>query len=196
MVKRFGVAGIVLLATAVAAPRADDGSKTYPAHVLIIRHGEKPPEEAMSPDLTAEGKDRAEALPKLFVKAVGRPDPFPTPDFIFAARDSDKSRRSTETVAPLAKALGLKVNADIGSNDFAQLAHDLMHDPRYAGKTVLVCWHHGKIPALAGKLQVVGVPDPWDAHLFDRVWQIDYDQDGKATFADRPQRLMPKDSEK
>ena len=32
--------------------------------------------------------------------------------------------------------------------------------------------------------------------VFDRVWQITYDDQGNATFRDRPQRLLPGDSEK
>ena len=195
MLKRFGVAAFVLSALALAAARADDAT-TYPAHVLIIRHGEKPPPDATSVDLSAEGKDRAEALPKLFLKADGRPDPFPTPDFLFATKDSKKSRRPNETIAPLAKALGLKVNDAFADDDFAALAQELFHDPRYADKTVLICWHHGRIPALAEKLNAVGAPNPWDSTVFDRVWQIDYDKEGKATFRNLPQRLMAKDSEK
>ena len=175
---------------------AGDENKSYPAHVLIIRHAEKPPDDAPSPDLSAEGMARAEALPKLFKKTDGRPAPFPSPDFLFAAKDSGDSSRPGETIAPLAKALGLTVNSDFTKKDGAELAHELFRNPKYAGKTVLICWRHGKMPKLAGQLKAVGAPDPFDNAVFDRVWQIDYDKDGKATFTDLPQRLMPKDSEK
>ena len=186
----------VLLALPAARLPADDEAPTYPAHVLIIRHGEKPPATEKSPDLTPEGKERAEALPKLFQTSAAEPAPFPAPDFLFAAKDSAKSRRPHETIAPLAKALKLKVNSDFAAEDVAGLAHELFHNPQYAGKTVLVCWHHGKIPALAAQLKAVGAPDPWDPEVFDRVWQIDYDKEGKATFTNLPQRLMPKDADK
>jgi hypothetical protein len=188
---------ILLLPTLTLAPsRADDAPKTYPAHILIIRHAEKPPADAASPDLSAEGRDRAEALPKLFLKADNRPEPFPTPDFLFATGDSKDSRRPTETVAPLAKALGLKVNDRFGVADGAKLADELFHDPKYAGKTILLCWRHHMIPELAGLLKADGAPDVWNPDVFDRVWRIDYDKGGKAKFSNLPQRLMPKDSEK
>src|SRR5262249_10882497 len=59
---------LAVLSTAVlllVAARADE-EKTFPARVLIIRHAEKPPDEAMSADLSAAGKERAAALPGLF----------------------------------------------------------------------------------------------------------------------------------
>jgi YD repeat-containing protein len=32
--------------------------------------------------------------------------------------------------------------------------------------------------------------------VFDRVWQLSYDDAGRVTFRDRPQRLLPRDAEK
>jgi hypothetical protein len=184
-----------VFAIALVMPRADDPAKTYPKHVLILRHAEKPPDEAMSPDLSQKGKERALALRGLFEKSDGRPDPFPVPDFLFASKDSNRSHRPTETIAPLAKKLGLKVNDTYPNEDYAKLAHELFHDPKYAGKTVLICWHHGRIPELAGRLKAKGAPSTWDPTVFDRVWRIDYDAEGKARFRNLPQRLLAGDSE-
>lgn len=195
MTGRFSLA-IFLLPTLTLTAAPTDEPKTYPAHILVIRHGEKPPADAASPDLDADGKARADALPKLFVKAANRSDPFPTPDFLFAARDSKNSHRPNETIAPLAKALGLKVNDGVKDADYAKLADELFHDPKYAGKTILICWRHHDIPELAAALGATDAPTSWDSAVFDRVWQIDYDKDGKATFRNLPQRLAPKDSEK
>ena len=148
MVRRFGLVVLLLPTLALAAPAADQ-PETYPAHILIIRHAEKPPDEAMSPHLSAAGKARAEMLPKLFRKADNRTDPFPTPDFLVADSLTKKSNRPNETVAPLAKALGQKVNDHYGDADSAKLADKLFHNPKYAGKTVLICWRHHDIPELA-----------------------------------------------
>jgi hypothetical protein len=52
------------------------------------------------------------------------------------------------------------------------------------------------IPELARRLKADGAPDDWNSDLFDRVWRIDYDKDGKTRFSDLPQRLMPKDAGK
>jgi hypothetical protein len=191
------ITALAALPFLTAAPIcAEDAPKTYPAHILILRHAEKPPASENSADLNAEGKARSEALPKLFARSDDRPEPFPAPDFIFATKETNKSRRPAETVAPLAKSLGLKVNSDYNDDDFDKLVHELFHNPKFAGKTVLICWHHKMIPEVAATLKAVGVPDSWDSEVFDRVWQIDFDNDGKTTFADHPQQLMPKDSRK
>jgi len=76
------------------------------------------------------------------------------------------------------------------------LADELFHKPKYAGKTILICWRHHDIPELAGQLQAKGAPDVWNSKVFDRVWRIDYDKAGKAVFSNLPERLTPTDSEK
>jgi broad specificity phosphatase PhoE len=158
--------------------------------VLIIRHAEKP--EGDSIHLSPEGQQRAEALPRLFAKSVDRPDPFPTPDFIFATKKSSHSNRPLETVMPLAKALHLDVNARFKDDECDRLATELLTSPRYAGKTVLVCWHHGKIRELAQKLKAEDVPDHWKESVFDQVWVITY-KDGKGKLRKRHQGLLPGD---
>jgi len=65
--------------------------------------------------------------------------------------------------------------------------------PVHAGKTVLICWHHGNIPALARALGIKDAPTPWPEMQFDRVWRITF-ADGVAALTDLPQRLLPGDS--
>jgi hypothetical protein len=187
-----------LLSCAVAvwpAPVRGEGAKSYPARILLIRHAEKP-DDPKEVGLSERGKQRAAALPKLFEKADDRAEPLPKPDYLFATRDSEASRRPTKTLKPLAKKLGLKVHAEVANKDFAALARKLLSDPKYAGKTVLICWHHGTMPELAVALDASQAPDRWKDKVFDRVWQIEYSRDGKATFRDRPQRLLEGDAKK
>ena len=120
-----------------------------PQTILIIRHGEKPADEAASDGLTAKGDERARELFRLFEKSASRPEPFPTPDFIFAARATKNSRRSKLTVAPLSEKLMLPVDDGFGKDDADRLAKELLATPKYAGKTILICWQHGGIPQLA-----------------------------------------------
>jgi broad specificity phosphatase PhoE len=187
----LGLATVLLVGT---PPAAGGAAETYPARILIIRHAEKADNDSV--DLSEKGKQRARALPDLFKKSERRRRTLPSPDFIFATKDSKESHRPRETVKPLAKRLGLKINDDYANKDFAKLAHALLHDPRYAGKTVLICWHHGTIPELAAKLQAPDAPRHWEPRGFDRVWSIDYDKTGKATFHDLPQGLLTGDSVK
>ena len=126
-----------------------------PKAIYIIRHAEKPDSDSNSdsdadsnpdPNLTPKGIERAKALVHVI------PDHFCTPDFIFATAPSKHSNRPIETVTPLAKALNMPILDPYASADFANLAHDLLTDPKYSAKTILICWHHGKLPALAQAL--------------------------------------------
>jgi hypothetical protein len=184
--KVLAVRIVALLVVIAACSEA----QAQPREVLIIRHAEKP--EGASIHLRPEGQKRAEALPRLFVKGPDRPDPFPTPDFLFATRKSSNSNRPVETLTPLAKALNLEINDRFKDGEYDKLAAELLTDPRYAGKTVLVCWHHGKIPELARSLKAQDVPQEWKDRVFDRVWVITY-KDGKGKLKKRHQGLMPGD---
>src|SRR6266852_4783353 len=94
---------LVGLLSAASAPATSqtDGKLTNPRHVLIIRHAEKTDDPA-DVHLAKRGEERARALPQLFVASADRPEPFPTPDFLFATRATDRSNRPVETVTPLA----------------------------------------------------------------------------------------------
>jgi hypothetical protein len=63
-----------------------------------------------------------------------------------------------------------------------------------AGKEVLICWHHGRIPDIAKALGIAK-PPKWDGKVFDRVWQITFTK-GKAALKDLPQMLLYGDSAK
>jgi hypothetical protein len=185
-----------------ATPAQGKQAAGRPQCVLILRHAEKPKKEDGGIHLTSRGAARAAALPSLFPippTFPTKPAPFPRPDFLFAAAKSDNSNRPVETVEPLARALGdLRINHKHPDHDYKAVVKHLFEDPRYAGKTVLICWHHGQIPHLtrailkqatnADKLKDQ-VPD-WDDAIFDRVWQITFDEQARATYANHPQRLL------
>ena len=184
------MSAICLLLLVAAHP----ATASRPRTVLLVRHAEKPPDGDPSVGLSAAGVKRAEALPTLFRKAADRPDPFPTPDVVFAAKNTDHSHRSVRTVKPLAAALGLKLRSDIVNDEYPKLV-ELLTGPTYAGKVVLVCWHHGNLPGLARGLGATGVPNKWKEDVFDRVWQLDFAADGSVTRRDRPQRLLTGDAD-
>jgi broad specificity phosphatase PhoE len=211
---RFVAAALTLAALSLAITHATAEGEPkkntkYPQHILIIRHSEKTGEKD-DVHLSKKGKERADALEGLFVASKDRPDPFPTPDFIFAACAHKDSQRPVETVTPLAKKLKLTIDERFDNKlpkpdekdtpdkklRAAELRDELFSSPKYAGKTVLISWRHGTLPALATTLKAGKVSEKWADEVFDRVWQIDYDNDGKATFRDRPMRLLPGDSEK
>lgn len=159
-----------------------------PTTILLIRHAEKPPADAQSMDLSPAGIERANHLPQLFAP----PHNLPRPDLLFATHASKKSNREVETLTPLSKAIALPISADIDDKDFATLATELLSG-KYAGKVILVCWHHGSLPQFARALGAVPPYDRWPDAQFDRLWRIDY-RNGNATLTELSESLMPGDS--
>jgi phosphohistidine phosphatase SixA len=156
-----------------------------PSVILLIRHGEDTGIAPHDFNLGQRGFQRAQALPKLFASRL------PKPRVIIATHATKGSNRPVETVEPLARALDIPIDNRYSDDDYKILAHDLLTDPRYAGKVVLVCWHHGKIPRLAKALGVKGAP-LWPEDQFDHVWVIE-PEGGSARFEDVHQKLLDGD---
>ena len=157
-----------------ALQRSAAVSSTGPAHVVILRHGEKP-QDPRNPNLSPTGEKRADML------ATTIPQIFPHPDFLFAAAPSKNSNRPVETLMPLARALTMPLASSIADNDYEVLAADLFEKPDFAGKLIIVCWHHGDIPDLALALKVPKAQIKsaqgmdgmhWDSAVFDLFWSI------------------------
>ena len=188
---------------------------------MIIRHGEKLGDSSSDkdggPNLSTRGSARAAALPQLFVPAQspygcalsigkdqdftgdyvpvqiqGTAPRFSTPDFLFASQASTSSNRPVETITPLSAALNLTYNDKHADADYAKVAGDIQTLSKYAGKVVLVCWHHGNIPNLATALGVAN-PPAWPGTVFDRVWVISY-SNPTASLANDAQMLLYGDS--
>ena len=188
MVRLRQCVAVALLAGMLVLMGAKHHDAAGPKTVYIIRHAEKPDGEK-DPHLSPRGQERAKALVKAF------PKDFAAPDVIIATAVSKQSERPIETVTPLAEKLHLKLETDYADNQVEELAHAVLTDHAYAGKDVLICWHHGQIPHLAKALGAKDVPDKWPADVFDRVWVLKFDG-GEAGFEDRPQRAMEGDSKK
>jgi len=162
-----------------------------PATIYLIRHAEKLTDGRE--DLSPAGFARAAVLPELFLPVSGSNRVLlPKPEFLFATHASKHSNRPVETITPLSIALHLPIDASIANDDYPALA-SLLLSGKYAGKIVLVSWHHGNLPKLARALGAQPPYDPWPEMQFDRIWRIDY-HDGQATLTDLPQALMPGDS--
>src|SRR3954447_7067360 len=104
----------VLMIVAVAPAAAQ------PAHVILIRHGEKDPANHDNNHLSLAGKARAAALAPYLLES---PDlrPLGRPAFVFAQRAPDPSKNSVrpiETVQPFAAAAKLTVLTPYVRDDY------------------------------------------------------------------------------
>lgn len=197
-------------------------ANNLPNQVLIIRHGEKLGDPKKDNDggrhLSVRGSARAAALPSLFIPALPQlgcsmhhkpaeftahyhevpvkgPVPrFPSPHHIFATEASKNSKRPIETVTPLATALNVPLNDGFADKETSiqKMTNAILND--FPGEIILVCWHHGEIPAIAKALGIAK-PPKWDGKVFDRVWQITFPK-AKATLMNSAQMLLYGDSAK
>jgi phosphohistidine phosphatase SixA len=167
--------------------------RSHPAEIILIRHAEKPPDDA-NLHLTARGRERAGALAALLTTA---------PDFVahgrpvalFAARSTPHGhgQRTRETLEPLATQLNLPIQMPYPAGEYAALAKYVLQEPQFDGKTVVICWVHESLPQLAAACGVKRHPARWKSSAFDRVWLITY-HGQKASLADLPQHILPGDS--
>lgn len=175
-----------------------------PAQVILIRHAEKPAEGA---ELSPQGFRRADALVKFFqtnpaVKRYG----LPVAIYAAAPKNEDSSVRSIQTVTPLSQAIGVRVDDRFTRGQTNKIVRDLMENPAYDGRMVLICWQHERIVEIAQNLAEYNgspasvynaIPTEWPAAAFDRAWIVDLSTSGKVTaFKNIPQRLLPGDSAK
>ena len=174
--------GAIALLSVLPTPVPTHSPATRPAHIILIRHAEKPA-DPRNPHLSRAGVRRAQRLVS-FITTDPAMTRFGLPAAVFATRTTkdDNGQRTQETVAPLAQALKLPVQAPYLGKDYAQLAKQILADPAYAGKTVLICWNHEEIPQLAAALGIAPDPPKWKGSVFDRVYVISY-QDGTAVLA-------------
>jgi len=159
----------------ILTAHAQEGPKN--STVLIIRHAENPPNgHALSP----RGKERAEAYKNYFLNFTVDSKRV-EPNAIIVAADSKHSHRPRLTVQPFAKAANLPIDNRFANKQPADLAAELRAN--YQGKVILVCWHHGQIPAV---LRAMGA-DPetllpngkWPKAVYDWVIMLSFDQNGR-----------------
>ncbi len=164
-----------------------------PAQVILLRHAEKPADEA-SPHLSPRGEERARALATLLttnpVLTANGP-----PVALFASRATKEGHgsRPALTLKPLAARLHLAIQAPYAAKNTAALAQAILQNPAYDHKTVVVCWVHDNLADLAEALGVKPRPGPWKKSVYDRAWRVVFER-GEASLSDFPQTLLPGDA--
>ena len=150
------------------------------ATILLIRHAEKSG-DPLDAALTPAGEARAQAYVAYFRNLAHGPSAIATPTQLIAAADSVHSARSRLTLEPLAASLGLPLDLTVADHDFQRLAERLLGDPRDDNATILICWHHGQILALAHALGASPstLPATWPDAVFGWLLRLDFDASGQ-----------------
>jgi broad specificity phosphatase PhoE len=173
-VRRSLFTAVILASALPVVADAQEGPKN--AVVLIIRHAEV---ADSGHGLSPRGEERAEAYKNYFlnftVDSKRR-----KPDEVLVARDSKQSHRPRLTVEPFSKAAKLPINSSFGNKQPADLAAELRAN--HQGKVLLICWHHGQIPALLRALGAAPetlLPNgKWPKTVYDWVIITSFDENG------------------
>jgi hypothetical protein len=160
-----------------------------PAQVILIRHAEKP--IIGGETLSLRGRERTWALVPFF---YGNPAvlSYGLPAAIYAT----KSVSTLLTVKPLAEKLALPVVDKFTSEQVQTLVKDVLNNPDYEGKMVVICWSCEEMPQIASLLGVKKPPKRWPDKTYDRMWVLSYDDESKVSLKDLPQKLLYGDSSK
>ncbi len=136
--------GAVIISIALAPPLA-----SQPLQVILLRHGDKDPNRK-DYNLSPKGFLRAMALGRLLpacfgpVERIGTFELNPT---------NQKNARSYQTAVPLAVATGVPIQIFWGSRQDSTLAaRQLLADPAFEGRSVVLFWEHQRLPLLARAL--------------------------------------------
>jgi hypothetical protein len=185
---RFGMVLVALfLSSAVPVVAQQDGAPGLAGTtILIIRHAEKPVSKSGGPGLTAAGETRARAYASYFRNFAVDGTPVHI-DTLVATADSRSSMRPRLTVEPFSRAIGLPVRQQFEDQDVKGLAGWLASGPSH--RTVLIAWHHGKIPRLLSELgadpQSLLPSGIWPPTSYDWVLYLHYGEDGGLAVAKR-----------
>lgn len=158
----------------------------FPKEIILIRHADKLNQAKPGSFLSPKGEIRSVAFANYYLNK------FSEPDYIIATDPTDSgkgsSMREIQTVAPLANILaerhpqtGFTILRHYRNKDSQELINDLLHDKKYHGKIILICWHHAKIPQLLKGLGVTSTQKKLDINNFDTVYVVKYDTSGNVT---------------
>lgn len=173
------LAGIALSAAfSSITPKAPEKN----LRVIIIRHGEKPPDKDAY-DLSCQGMNRALQLPNVLHQKFGKPDYVYVPS-LTCGTFTDHARMF-QTVTPFAVKYDLTINSRFGEKAYKKVADDVMQKEG----TVLLVWEHTAIKHIAKKLGAPN-PQPWPDDDFDSIWIIDF-ENGKASLTRDKEGLDP-----
>jgi 2,3-bisphosphoglycerate-dependent phosphoglycerate mutase len=132
---------------------------------ILIRHAEKAKDNASDPDLSPEGKQRAEALATMLDRST------------IASIYSTNFKRTQQTVLPVAQAKGLAIqtyqHAEI--NWLQKIARE---NP---GKIILMVGHSNTIPDIANTLLGEKKFEQYPDTLYNQMLVIPYSEKGKPT---------------
>ena len=108
---------------------------------------------------------------------------FGRPDFLIAAKSSDRSRRPVETIEPLAAAVGLEIKRKFDDDEVDALVAALGEKRAYRSKSGVMSWRHSDIPSLVVTLGAPAdtIPGEWSESDYTTLVDISYSSGSNVT---------------
>lgn len=131
--------------------------------IILLRHAEKdtsPGANKDDPQLTAEGKQRAERLVETIKKYK--------PEYIY----STNYRRTVSTVTPLAEKLNARYRLQIQKYDHTELEELANQLLKLKGRTIVVAGHNTTTPMLANILVKQQKYGGLNESEYNKIWII------------------------
>lgn len=175
-------APLILVVFLISSVRVDAVPKT----VILIRHGEKVPDENY---LSVKGFERAAALPYYFFNTPLYNNPPITHVFAAGQESADSSIRPIQTCKPTADFYKLLLNTNFKPYQTSELAKELLTNSIYDNTTVLICWSHGHIGQIVTALGAEN-PSKWKHNIFDQVYLVTFDKKTTPKVQTIMQKLM------
>lgn len=139
-----------------------------PTTVLLIRHGEKPKDDA-DINLTVKGTQRAVALAPYLLGTFGQPCAI----YAMGQHKPTSSVRPIQTITPTANVAGLSVITQYNKDSYKNLVTEIMSKPEYEGKMVFICWEHLQLRKIAKEFGIPKKDIPkWKGDDYDHLWQL------------------------
>ncbi len=157
-----------------------------PKAVILIRHGEKIPDEN---HLSVKGLERAGALPYYFFNTPLYNNPPITHIFAAGQENANSSIRPIQTCKPTADVYKLPLNTSFNSDQTSEIAKELLNNSIYDNATVLICWSHGHIGKIVTALGAEN-PGKWKHDVFDQVYLVTFEKEKAPKVQTIYQKLM------
>jgi broad specificity phosphatase PhoE len=160
---------IIVIYTAIAVGLAWFFESQATTTMIFVRHAEKALIPVDDPGLSEVGQARAGELARQLVDA----DVIAGIDAIY----STDTRRTRETVQPIADALGLEINTYENQEDNEPIVDEMVR--RHKGKIILVVGHSNTLPVMIADLGASKNVPPIAEFEYDNIYLISIPWFGK-----------------
>jgi hypothetical protein len=162
-----------------------------PQQILLLQGEETVLDKEQKYKLSTIGYERAGALPFKILNDKNILSQYPK--FLFAAKVPEKNNVYTLFLKPLSKLLEIDINENFALGQEEKLVDFILKSSDLTNQAVVIAWAPEKIDDLLKAFKVDDVKNKWAKDTFDRFYILTFDENGKASLVDLPQKLLFKD---